>query len=144
MHALEIAHAYSQMRQKRMTAGEFDGAAGVADLVLEATPGVTLIDGHVRGNCDDDDVDVDENGFERIELPSGDSESHLESSIRPPEVVRAPRRAPVVSQNTAPVGLSEQVKETQPNAAVAQNEQIEETQPKPKMSRFKAQRLGLS
>ncbi|KAJ2267633.1 uri1, prefoldin-like chaperone, partial [Coemansia sp. RSA 451] len=56
MHALEIAHAYSQMRQKRMTAGEFDGAAGVADLVLEATPGVTLIDGHVRGNCDDDDV----------------------------------------------------------------------------------------
>ncbi|KAJ2497439.1 uri1, prefoldin-like chaperone [Coemansia sp. RSA 1972] len=144
MHALEIAHAYSQMRQKRMAAGEFDGAAGVADLVLEATPGVTLIDGHVRGNCDDDDVDIDENGFERIELPAGDSELHVESSMRPPEVVRAPRRAPVVSQNTAPVGLSEEVKETQPNAHVAPKEQIEEIQPKPKMSRFKAQRLGLS
>ncbi|KAJ2660059.1 uri1, prefoldin-like chaperone [Coemansia sp. RSA 1199] len=136
MHALEIAHAYSQMRQKRMAAGEFDGAAGVADRVLEATPGVTLIDGHVRGGNSDDDVDVDENGFERIELPSGVSESSAESSIMPPEVVCALRREPVV--------LSEQVKEAQPNTSVAPKEQVQETQPKPKMSRFKAQRLGLS
>ncbi|KAJ2121814.1 uri1, prefoldin-like chaperone [Coemansia sp. RSA 720] len=136
MHALEIAHAYSQMRQKRMAAGEFDGAAGVADRVLEATPGVTLIDGHVRGGNSDDDVDVDENGFERIELPSGVSESSAESSMTPPEVVCAPRREPVV--------LSEQVKEAQPNTSVAPKEQVQETQPKPKMSRFKAQRLGLS
>ncbi|KAJ2312086.1 hypothetical protein H4S02_005221 [Coemansia sp. RSA 2611] len=116
MHAREIALAYTRMRRARLASGSLDGAAELAEQVLAATPGVTLVDAPARTPSAEHNGDFEHSeDFERIELPADTSHS-TGMGGRPPEVVHVP---------TAP-------KATDPAT------------PKPKMSRFKAQRLGLS
>ncbi|KAJ2486784.1 hypothetical protein IWW37_005484 [Coemansia sp. RSA 2050] len=125
MHAREIAQTYNRMRLAKLVSGNLDEAAEVAERILATTPGVTLIES--KAPKDDDNVDsVDADGYERIELPEDPSSLSLGSvGLRPPEVIHEPRQPPRTP-------------------ATVQSSEPETQQPtKPKMSRFKAQRLGL-
>ncbi|KAJ2890050.1 hypothetical protein IWW38_004346 [Coemansia aciculifera] len=123
MHAREIAQAYNRMRFAKLAAGKLEDAANVAERILASTPGVTLIE----SNAPKDDGDEDNVGdYTRIELPEDPSPFSSGSlGNQPPEVVHQPKKtlAPVTAQAS----------ETEAQQPVA----------KPKMSRFKAQRLGL-
>ncbi|KAJ1742916.1 hypothetical protein LPJ68_001511 [Coemansia sp. RSA 1086] len=95
LHAREIALKYRRMRQARLASGVLEGAADIAEQVLAAVPGVTLVD--APGSAQ---------GDERIELPGGPAG---QAFAEVPEVVAAGSR---------------------------------DSSAKPRMSRFKAQRLG--
>ncbi|KAJ2022389.1 hypothetical protein IWW57_004540 [Coemansia sp. S610] len=126
MHAREIAQTYNRMRLAKLVSGNLDEAADVAERILATTPGVTLIESKAPKDDDDED-NVDADGYERIELPEDPSSLSLGSvGLQPPEVVHEPRQPP---QAPAAVQSSEPEPQQQPT--------------KPKMSRFKAQRLGL-
>ncbi|KAJ2837991.1 hypothetical protein FBU31_001022 [Coemansia sp. 'formosensis'] len=127
MHAREIAQTYNRMRLAKLASGNLDEAAKVAERILAETPGVALIESKAPKDDDDDDGGVDADGYERIELPEDPSSFDLGSMDRqrPPEVIHRPRQPP-------------------PTPATVQSSEPEPQQPaKPKMSRFKAQRLGL-
>ncbi|KAJ2342397.1 uri1, prefoldin-like chaperone [Coemansia sp. RSA 2673] len=129
MHAREIAQVYNRMRLSKLASGNLNEAADIAERILADTPGVTLIES--KAPKDDDDGDegaMDVDGYERIELPEEPSSFGLSSvSQRPPEVVHQPRLPP-----PAPVAVQNAEPQPQPQQPA-----------KPKMSRFKAQRLGL-
>ncbi|KAJ1947518.1 hypothetical protein GGF37_000283 [Kickxella alabastrina] len=132
MHAKEIAQAYSRMRFAKMSGGKLEGAAEVAEQVLATMAGVTLVD--KRG----EDGEMDKQEFERIEIPSDPSPyAMMNRNQSPPEVACAPKpvRTPVVES------VKESVKESVAPTAAAAAPGLQ--QAKPKMSRFKAQRLGL-
>ncbi|KAJ1901533.1 hypothetical protein LPJ66_000707 [Kickxella alabastrina] len=132
MHAKEIAQAYNRMRFAKISGGKLEGAAEVAEQVLATMAGVILVD--KRG----EDGEMNKQEFERIELPSDPSPyAMMNRNQSPPEVARAPKpvRTPVVES------VKESVEESvAPTAAAAAPGS---QQAKPKMSRFKAQRLGL-
>ncbi|KAJ2743891.1 hypothetical protein GGI20_003399 [Coemansia sp. BCRC 34301] len=126
MHAREIAQAYNRMRFVKLASGKLDEAADVAERILADTPGVTLIDSKAPMDDADEDDKVASGEYVRIELPEEPSPFSSRSvGDRPPEVVHQPRQPP-------------------PPPAAAQSSELEQ-QPtaKPKISRFKAQRLGL-
>ncbi|KAJ1800549.1 hypothetical protein LPJ75_006515 [Coemansia sp. RSA 2598] len=106
LHAKEIVQAYARMRHARLATGKLDGAAEIAERVLGATPGVTLVD-RAGGQGSGAPEDADDQGFERIELAGDPSPLNMaHAAPHPPEVVH-------------------------------------QDAPRPKMSRFKAKRLGL-
>ncbi|KAJ2082225.1 uri1, prefoldin-like chaperone [Coemansia sp. RSA 988] len=126
MHAREIAQAYNRMRFARISTGQLDGAAETAEKILSEIPCVALIEPRTD-HIDDNDE------YERIEIPEEPSQFALAvDNSNPPEVIHKPRRAPVLAQpaisSSVPAGESSHV---QP------------PQVKPKISRFKARRLGL-
>ncbi|KAJ2030441.1 hypothetical protein H4S04_006434, partial [Coemansia sp. S16] len=127
MHAREIAQVYNRMRLAKLASGNLNEAADIAERILADTPGVTLIESKAPKNDDEgDEGAMYADGYERIELPEESSSFGLRSvSQRPPEVVHQPRLPP-----PAPV-------------AVQSAEPLPQQPAKPKMSRFKAQRLGL-
>ncbi|KAJ1668489.1 uri1, prefoldin-like chaperone [Coemansia sp. RSA 1813] len=137
MHAREIAQAYSRMRFARMSAGKLDGAADVAERVLGQVSGVSLVDqtDHAgeSGHQDKDNADDD---YERIELPS-DLPLNYSTNNRPPEVIHQPKpKVAAIASAMLPNELSKD--------GASRPISKEQQQAKPKMSRFKAQRLGLS
>ncbi|KAJ2448652.1 hypothetical protein EV183_005322 [Coemansia sp. RSA 2336] len=77
LHAREISLKYHQMRRARLASGMLAGAADIAEQVLAATPGVTLVDAPGRAQED-----------ERIEL-SGDSTKDICQEV--PEVIATSR-----------------------------------------------------
>ncbi|KAI9501926.1 hypothetical protein GGI25_000200 [Coemansia spiralis] len=136
MHAREIAQAYNRMRFARMSGGKLDEAAEVAERILDQVPGVTLIDKSNTGS-DDEDVDGISKGYERIELPT-DPSPYFSSTNNPPEVLHQKPRPKKIDPEP-PVDNSSN--DSKPSS----NQDLPQQQPnKPKMSRFKAQRLGLS
>ncbi|KAJ2162867.1 hypothetical protein GGF46_000249 [Coemansia sp. RSA 552] len=112
MHAHEIAQAYHHKRRLRMAAGKLDGAAAIAEQVLERTPNVKLVDA-TPGSTGSQEA----NDPVRIELQP----DYSTDPDAPPEVLAAvPRARPAMLEDDPAT-----------------------QKPKPKMSRFKAQRLGL-
>ncbi|KAJ2664731.1 uri1, prefoldin-like chaperone [Coemansia sp. RSA 1200] len=136
IHAREIAQAYNRMRFAKMSAGKLDGAADIAERVLSEIPGITLVDG--KGGDEENISSGQKNpddGYERIELPS-DPSPYSSTSSRPPEVIHKPR--PKASATTLPTPTEEAIQVNDSGSISDQKHQA-----KPKMSRFKAQRLGL-
>ncbi|KAJ2780566.1 uri1, prefoldin-like chaperone [Coemansia interrupta] len=113
VHAREIAQAYSRMRFAKKDAWGLD-RMDVAERVLENTPGVTLV-GRVASAVSEEHP---QEGV-RIELPPDPSPYNMLNMPRaPPRVVHQdPLPKPAPNEPEAPA--------------------------KPKMSRFKAKRLGL-
>ncbi|KAJ1798104.1 uri1, prefoldin-like chaperone [Coemansia sp. RSA 2399] len=137
LHAREIAQTYNRMRFARMSAGKLDGAADVAERVLSQVPGVALVDqkGDDSGGDSHQDTDSNGDGYERIELPSDPSPFNSKNN-RPPEVIRQ-ARPKVVAPTLA--ASSNELTQDSGSRSISKEKQ----QAKPKMSRFKAQRLGL-
>ncbi|KAJ2056417.1 hypothetical protein GGI17_006203 [Coemansia sp. S146] len=127
MHAREIAQAYNRMRLAKLASGNLDEAADIAERILADTPGITLIESKAPKDDDEDgEGNMDADGYERIELPEEPSSFRLGGvDQRPPEVIHQPRLPP-------PTPIDVQSTEPEPQQPA-----------KPKMSRFKAQRLGL-
>ncbi|KAJ2558093.1 hypothetical protein EV175_000967 [Coemansia sp. RSA 1933] len=133
LHAREIAQAYNRMRFARMSSGKLDGAANIAERVLGQMPGVTLVD-QKEGNDDGDGDD----GYDRIELPS-DPYPADSSNNRPPEVVHKPGPPDVAAAISTASSDKPNDRDDDSGGPMSKKPQ----QARPKMSRFKAQRLGL-
>ncbi|KAJ2385216.1 hypothetical protein GGI23_006759, partial [Coemansia sp. RSA 2559] len=136
LHAREIAQAYNRMRFAQMSAGKLDGAADMAERVLSQVPGVALVDqkGDDSGGNSHQDMDSNDNGYERIELPSDPSPFNSKNN-RPPEVIHQARPQQVVAHTLA--ASSDELNQNSGSRSASK----EKHQTKPKMSRFKAQRL---
>ncbi|KAJ1720048.1 uri1, prefoldin-like chaperone [Coemansia erecta] len=128
MHAREIAQAYNRMRFAKKDAWGLD-RTDIAERVLENTPGVTLVDRMGSVALEDGSSSTSmqremEQGV-RIELPADPSPYNmLNMPHAPPQVIH---QEPLLKPASAPLSAPAEA----------------ETSSNPKMSRFKAKRLGL-